>query len=123
MDHIDAAASLDLIKPSTPRQVWVLLAFDPASGLAILPVGAAGVEGERWYASWVPLEPAADAWREQLRPEAGLAPVPERLAWWAEHANGVTAGLAPVDVPAAATDLAGAVEAAVDALLCYAEAW
>jgi hypothetical protein len=106
----------------SPRRVWVLLAFDPATGLATRPVGAAGVEADRWHVSWLPLEPAADPWRERLRPGGGAA-ITERLAWWAEHANGITAGLAPIAPPPPSADLAGAVEAAVDTLLCHVEGW
>jgi hypothetical protein len=115
-------ARLTTLVPSG-RRVWVLLAFDPETGLATRPVGAAGFEGERWHVSWVPLEPAADGWRERLRPESGRVTVPERLTWWAEHSNGVTVGLALVDPPPDAADLAGAVEAVVDGLLCHAGGW
>jgi hypothetical protein len=105
------------------RRVWVLLAFDPETGLATRPVGAAGFEGERWHVSWMPLEPAADGWRERLRPESGRVTVPERLRWWAEYANGVIVELALVDRPPDAADLAGEVEAVLDGLLCHAEGW
>lgn len=108
---------------ATSRQVWVLLVFDPTTGLATRPVGAVGMEGDHWHVSWLPLEPAADPWRERLHSRSGQVAVPQRLAWWAEHANGVTAALAPIDPPPAAVDLVGAVEAAVDALLCHDEGW
>ena len=104
------------------RQVWVLLAFDAATGLATRPVGAVGVEGHRWHVSWLPLEPAADAWRQRLNPHTATASVPERLAWWAQHTGSITAALAPIDPPSAA-DLVGAVEAAADALLCHDGGW
>ena len=105
------------------RRVWVLLAHDAATGLATRPVGAAGVDGERWHLSWVPLEPAAADWRERLRPADGLAPMPVRLAWWAEHTGGITAGMAALDPPPDAADLVGAVEQAVDALLGSGPGW
>lgn len=104
------------------RHVWVLLAFDPSTGLATRPVGAAGTEQDATHVSWVPLEPAADAWRQRLHPDAGTAPVRDRLAWWAEHANGVTVALAEVDPPPATT-LPAAVEAVVDTLMCHEAGW
>lgn len=104
------------------RRVWVLLAFDPATALATRPVGAAGVEADRWRVSWVPLDPAADQWQQRLHPDVASTPVPERLTWWAEHANGVTAALVAVAPPPAA-DLAQAVEAVVDVLLCHEARW
>lgn len=108
---------------SPARRVWVLLAFDPTTGLATRPVGAAGVDGGAWHVSWVPLEPAAADWRGRLRPAEGLAPVAERLVWWAERVNGITAGMTPLDPPPAAADLAGAVEHALDAVLCDERGW
>lgn len=99
------------------RQVLVLLTFDPDTGAATLPVGAVGVETGRHHVSWVPLEPAADEWRTRLRP-SGRYSVREAVEFWAEHANGVTVAIHPVEAPGTGS-LVDAVEMVVDALLVH----
>lgn len=96
--------------------LWLLLGFDPARGVASRPVGVAGTDGQRVWCSWIPFEPAGAGWRDRLRGADGLAGRVDRLAYWAERANGVT--LAAVAVaPPADTDLVEAVEAVCDELL------
>lgn len=101
-------------------EVYVLLTLDPATGVATHPVGAVGLVEGRHYLSWVPLDPAADSWRERLNPTAGAASVRDRVAYWLEHANGITLDIQPIDPHA--SDLPGAVEAAVDQLLTLPDA-
>lgn len=96
------------------RRVFVLLAHDPATGLATRPVGALGLEGDRHYESWLPHEAAGEVWRERLA-RVGV-PVPEALDSWRETADGVAVDLAEVDAPPS-PELAGAVELVVDELL------
>lgn len=103
--------------PPAGRQVLVLLAFDPDTGAATLPVGAVGVEAGRHHVSWVPLEPAADEWRTRLWPSSRDS-MREAVEFWAEHANGVAAAIQPVEVPAGGS-LVDAVETVVDALLVH----
>ena len=98
------------------RRVFVLLAHDPATGLATCPVGALGLEGDRHYTSLIAYVPAEEAWRERL----ALVDVPlaEAVEVWLD-AGGVAMDLAEVPAPAS-PDLAGAVEIVVDELLAMA---
>lgn len=102
-------------------RLWVLLAADPASGAATRPVGVLGVAGEAWHVSWLPLEPAAVVWQERLAVPSSV-PMPERVAFWTEYANGVTVDLAPFDTDPASDGLCDAVERAVDVLLAVPSA-
>ena len=99
------------------RRVFVLLAHDPATGLATRPVGAIGLEDGRHYASLLAHVPAGEAWRERL----ALVDVPlaEAVEVWLDAAGGVALDLAEVPTPAS-PDLAGAVEIVVDELLVMA---
>lgn len=101
-------------------EVYVLLSLDRTTGVATHPVGAIGLVDDRHYVSWVPLDPATDIWRERLNPTAGAASVRDRVVYWLEHANGITLDIQPVDPHA--SDLPGAVEAAVDQLLALPDA-
>jgi hypothetical protein len=97
--------------------VFVLLAHDPATGLATRPVGAIGLEGDRHHASLLAHVPAGEAWRERLVfvevPLAGAVQV------WLDAGGGVAMDLAEVPAPAS-PDLAGSVEIVVDELLAMA---
>jgi hypothetical protein len=96
------------------RRVFVLLAHDSATGLATLPVGALGLEGDHHHASLLAHVPAAEAWRERLAlVDVALA---EAVEAWLEAAGAVALDLAEVPAPAS-PDLAGAVELVVDELL------
>lgn len=98
------------------RRVCVLAVFDRKTGAATRPVGVVGVQADRNHISWVPLEPAADEWKARLRPSADHS-MRELVEFWAQHCNGVTLAVQPVDCPSAGT-LVDAVEATVDGLLC-----
>lgn len=100
---------------NSPRQVYVLWGWDPATGGATRPAGVVGVAGDAHYISWIPVEPAAEPWRERLHdvPGGGMA---ERMDYWVEAANGITLDAHPVDAPESA-DLVGAVETVLDELL------
>lgn len=102
---------------SCAREVVVLLVFDPATGGPTLPVGAVGVQADRHHISWVPLEPAADAWKARLHPSVHPS-MRAAVQFWAAHANGVTLAVQPVDALPGGS-LADVVEAVVDALLCH----
>lgn len=95
------------------RRVFVLLALDPATGMASRPVGAVGLEGDRHHASLIAHEPAAEGWRERL---AGVqAPIAQALEMWLVS-GGLSLDLAEVTAPAS-PELVGSVEAVVDDLL------
>lgn len=96
--------------------LWVLLVGDPATGAATRPVGVLGATDTDHHVSWLPLEPAATPWRERLAAPSRL-PMARRVAFWAEHANGLTLDLAPVEADPASGSLRDAVEGAVDDLL------
>ena len=99
------------------RRVFVLLAHDPATGLATCPVGAIGLEGDRHYTSLIAYVPAGEAWRERL----ALLDVPlaEAVEVWLDGGGGVALDLAEVPAPAS-PDLAGSVEIVADELLTMA---
>lgn len=99
---------------SGPR-VFVLLAFDPATGAATSPVGALGVAGDTSYASFVPYAAGADLWRERLA--AAAARPRATVAYWLDRTDEVTWALQELQVPAGASDLRGAVERVVDVML------
>ncbi|MEX2621555.1 MAG: hypothetical protein WD250_15165 [Egibacteraceae bacterium] len=101
---------------TTAPQLWVLLANDPTTGAATRPVGVLGVHGSHHHASWVPLEPAADIWRDRLNATSAVA-LDDRVEFWTENANGRTVDLAPLDAPADGMALRDAVETALDGLL------
>lgn len=98
------------------RTLCLLLAADHATGAATLPVGVLGVDGDDHHASWVPLEPRADAWKDRLNAAAGIT-LAERIAFWSESANGLTLDLAQLDETTPDLPLHEAVEAALDAIL------
>ena len=94
------------------RRVFVLLVHDPGTGLATRPVGALGLEGERWYPSLL-AHSAPEAWRERLA--LVTAPMAESIGEWLAE-GGVALDLVEV-TPPASPDLAGSVELVVDELL------
>jgi hypothetical protein len=98
----------------TGWRVFFLLAHDPFLGLAVRPVGVLGVEPGGFRVSFVPYEPAVDAWRDRiLTAEAG--PV-QALESWLESADGIAYDI--IEVPPPDTpDLRTAVESVVDELL------
>jgi len=99
------------------RRLYVLLAYDPATGCATRPVAVAGVEGAASAVSWVPLEHlAAEGWRTRI---AGLgdAPLVGPLRRWEATADGISVDLALLPSSDLDLDLVGAVEAAVADLL------
>lgn len=99
------------------RRVFVLLALDPATGMATAPVGALGLEGDRHHASLIAHLPAGEAWRERLA--IVEVPLAEAVEVWQE-VGGVALDLAEVAAPQS-PDLAGAVEIVVDELLAMGE--
>lgn len=110
------ARQQDARTAAAPAEVLVLTVFDPATGAATRPVGAAGVDvADRAHLSWIPLDPDADPWRQRLHNRDGGAPLAERIRYWAEHGNDVTLAAIPIDTPDG--DLADNVETAVDRLL------
>lgn len=96
--------------------LWVLLVGDPTTGAATRPVGVLGVAGEDCHVAWLPLEPATAPWRERLAAPSDV-PIAEQVAFWAEHANGLTLDLTLIQLDAEAGGLRDAVEEAVDELL------
>lgn len=97
-------------------RLWTLWGFDSRTGAATHPVGAVGTESDRYHVSLIPLEPAADPWRDVLRCHPPR--LTELLTHWERHANGVTMAIAALPPPAVGIDLATAVERVVDDLLC-----
>jgi len=90
-----------------------LLAHDPATGAATLPVALLGVDGAQSVVSWVPLEHAAGAgWRARL----AVADPAAAVAGWVEGANGVVWDLVELTAPGT-PDLRGDVEALLDDFL------
>lgn len=96
-------------------KLWTVWGFDPRTGAATRPVGAVGVDDGRCHISLIPLEPAADPWRDVLNRD------PDRLdrllTHWEHRANGVTMAIAAAAAPAD-VDVVTAVERLVDELLC-----
>lgn len=98
----------------TGRRAFVLLSLDPSLGLAVRPVGVLGVEPAGFHVSFIPYEPAVDAWRDRiLTAEVGPAQAVES---WLESADGIAFDILEVPVPHA-LDLRAAVESVVDELL------
>jgi hypothetical protein len=96
--------------------LWVLLVADQVTGAATRPVGVLGVAGDDHHVSWLPLEPRADVWQDRLVAPSEV-PIAERVAFWAQQANGRSIDLAPLDPPPGGAGLHDAVEAAIDELL------
>jgi hypothetical protein len=98
----------------TEWRVFVLLGLDPSLGLAVRPVGVLGVEPGGFHVSFVPYEPAVDAWRDRIL-TAEVGPV-QALESWLESADGVAFDILEVSPPDS-PDLRTAVESVVDELL------
>lgn len=98
----------------TGRRIFVLLGRDRGTGLAVRPAGVLGFEPEGFHVSFVPYEPAAEAWRDRVL--TASAPVAEAVDRWLEFADGVTFDLLEVSGPSP-SDLRTAVESVMDELL------
>lgn len=109
----DAAGSI--IPELSGRRLWWLAVYDPTTGLATRVVGVLGVQGTRRYVSWVPYELAADFWKRRLAVDE--APVGAVVDAWAQACDGISWALLPISSLPASPDLAGTVEAALDAVL------
>lgn len=96
------------------RRVFVLLAHDPATGMAVAPAGVLGLEAGEHVLSWVPYAEAAEWWRHRLA--TTTADMATAVEAWLESADGVTWDLVEL-APASTADLRGDVEAAADELL------
>ena len=98
------------------RRAWALLAHDPDTGAATLPVAVLVVDGSDSVVSWVPLEDiAASDWRARA---AGTDPA-DAVGRWVEEANGITWDLVEL-LPPGTPDLRGDAEALMDDLLAEA---
>ena len=98
------------------RKAWALMAHDPATGAATLPVAVLAVDGPDSVVSWVPLEDvAASEWRARA---AEVDPA-GAIQGWVEEANGITWDLVEL-VPPGTPDLRGDAEALMDDLLAEA---
>lgn len=95
------------------RRAWALLAHDPATGAATLPVGVLDVDGADSVVSWVPLEHLAAAdWAARVA--AGDPAV--AVDRWAAEANGIVWDLVELTSPGT-PDLRGDAEALLDDFL------
>ncbi|WP_239071379.1 hypothetical protein [Amycolatopsis sp. SID8362] len=98
------------------RQIWVLLGWSSAHGMASTPVGVLGIDADvpEAFVEWVPREHATGRiWRERLA-GAGAGELAERIPGWVETAVAPAVHVAPLVVDGA---LADAVRAQVDDLL------
>lgn len=95
------------------RRAWALLAHDPDTGAATLPVAVLVVDGSGSVVSWVPLEDiAAGDWRSRVA-DTDPAAADGR---WVEEANGITWDLVEL-LPPGTPDLRRDAEALMDDLL------
>jgi hypothetical protein len=97
-------------------RVYVLLAHDPATGLASAAAGVLGVmagESADEYVSWVPFGDG-DGWRERIA--TTTAPIAEAVATWMEVADGIGWDIVELEAPPS-PDLRGSVEMTVDELM------
>jgi hypothetical protein len=98
-------------------RIFVLLAHDPATGAATVPVGALGIAGTDHHISWMPYQPAGDRWRERVA--STTVPLTEAVDAWAEMADGITWDLSSFETRGAIAGLTAAVEAVLDDLLAH----
>lgn len=96
-------------------RLWWLTTQDPDTGASTRIVGVAGTAGTSRWVSWMPHIDSVELWRHLLDDLATAAAVRQLLA----DREGAGSGLATIriDPPPAASDLAGRVEAALDAAL------
>ena len=100
-------------------RMFVLLAYDPATGCASAAVGVLGLMPEESapaggeYVSWIPFADG-DGWRERIA--TTTAPMTEAVAAWMETADGIGWDIVELEAPSS-PDLRGSVEMTVDELL------
>jgi hypothetical protein len=104
------------------RHLWWLTVYDPQTGIATRIVAVVGAEGTARHLSWMPLDSAAAPWAQALNDST--PDLDHMMAVLVDTAttvaDGIVLGFIEVDNPPPATDLAGAVEAAIDQALTAA---
>lgn len=105
---------------SDTARLWWLTGHDPDTGASTRIVGVAGVAGPSRWVSFMPHADSVVLWRRMLDDFATAAAVGQLLT----DREGAGSGLATIriDTLPAAPDLAGRVEAALDAALSDAVA-
>lgn len=100
--------------PGAQETLWWLLAHDPETGAATRLVGVAGVSSCDLWVSWL-AHTELGAWHDLLGPGTSPATAAQLLA--DRTGRGVGVSCLAVDEVPTGPDLAGRVEAVVDAVL------